>query len=83
MSEPQPAAAEMYNPWTVVNVVFHHLAASGLHPVLGETGDPAGPAGELLRALGIEPGPGHSEQTKRDIDRQLAELRATMLGDLE
>jgi len=25
----------------LVNLVFHHLAENGLHPVLGETGDPA------------------------------------------
>jgi len=37
-------ARETFNPWTVVNLVFHHLAENGLHPVLGETGDPAVPA---------------------------------------
>ena len=47
---------ETFNPWTVVNLVFHHLAENGLHPVLGETGDPAVPATALLRAMGIEPG---------------------------
>ena len=47
---------ETFNPWTVVNLVFHHLADNGLHPVLGEAGDPAVPAAALLRALGIEPG---------------------------
>jgi len=31
--------AETYNPWTVVNLVFTHLAEQGLHPVLGESGD--------------------------------------------
>ena len=36
----QPSDPETYNPWTVVNLVFHHLAAEGLHPVLGEAGDP-------------------------------------------
>ncbi len=30
---PQP---ETYSPWTVVNVVFHHLVDVGLHPTLGE-----------------------------------------------
>ena len=41
MTTTQPTGRETYNPWTVVNVVFHHLAGAGLHPVLGETGDPA------------------------------------------
>ena len=47
--------AETYNPWSVVNAVFHHLVDAGLHPVLGETGDPSEPAAALLTALGIEP----------------------------
>lgn len=81
MSEPDPATAETFNPWSVVNLVFHHLATQGLHPVLGESGDPARPAAELLRALGIEPGPERSEQVRLDIDRQLAELRAVVLGE--
>ena len=46
---------ETYNPWSVVNLVFRHLASEGLHPVLGETGDPGPPAAALLRALGITP----------------------------
>ena len=44
---------ETFNPWSIVNLVFHHLAEEGLHPVLGETGDPGAPAADLLRALGI------------------------------
>ena len=39
---------EKYNPWTVVNLVFRHLADEGLHPVLGEAGDPSAAAAELL-----------------------------------
>ena len=39
-------ARETFNPWTVVNLVFHHLADNGLHPVLGETGDPAVPVAQ-------------------------------------
>ncbi len=81
MSEPEPSAAETFNPWSVVNLVFHHLAAKGLHPVLGEAGDPARPAAELLQALGIEPGPERSEHTRRDISQQLADLRAAVLGE--
>lgn len=70
--------SERYNPWTVVNLVFAHLAEQGLHPVLGEAGDPSGPAGELLRALGIEPGDPqwHSGPVSEEVQAQLAEVRA-------
>jgi hypothetical protein len=64
---------ETFNPWSIVSLVFHHLVAEGLHPVLGESGDPGAPAAELLRALGITPAAeGNrqvSEQTKRDLER--------------
>jgi hypothetical protein len=66
---------ETYNPWSVVNLVFRHLASEGLHPVLGETGDPGPPAAELLRALGITPA---AEGNRRESDRvrdHLARLR--------
>ena len=62
-------------------MVFDHLVASGLHPVLGETGDPSPPAIDLLRALGVEPGPEPPAHTKTDVSQQLAELRAAVLGD--
>jgi hypothetical protein len=81
MSGAEPPAVETFNPWSVVNVVFHHLAAKGLHPVLGEAGDPARPAAELLQALGIQPGPERSEHTRQDISQQLADLRAAVLGE--
>lgn len=81
MSASEPSAAETFNPWSVVNVVFHHLAAQGLHPVLGDAGDPARPAAELLRALGIQPGPEQSEHARQDVSRQLADLRAAVLGE--
>lgn len=67
---------ETYNPWTIVNLVFHHLADAGLHPVLGETGDPGAPAADLLKALGITPtaeGDARVAETAKD---RLAELRA-------
>jgi len=81
MNESEPSAAETFNPWSVVNLVFHHLAEKGLHPTLGEAGDPAQPAAELLRVLGIEPGPERSEHTRPEISRQLADLRTAMLGE--
>jgi hypothetical protein len=72
---------ETYNPWSIVNLVFGHLAAQGLHPTLGETGDPGPPAAELLRALGIEPAAEGSRQLAADVRRQLAELRSAAFGD--
>ena len=70
-----------FNPWSVVNLVFDHLVANGLHPVLGETGDPSPPATDLLRALGVEPGPERPPHTQTDVSQQLAELRVAVLGD--
>jgi hypothetical protein len=72
---------ETFNPWTVVNLVFHHLADQGLHPVLGEAGDPAVPATALLRAFGIEPGRNDESVTSPLVQNELAELRARMLGE--
>jgi hypothetical protein len=67
---------ETYNPWSIVNLVFHHLASLGLHPVLGETGDPGAPAAELLRALGITPAAEGNRQVSTRTRDELAELRA-------
>ncbi|MFF5988056.1 hypothetical protein [Prauserella flavalba] len=78
MTDPAPSS-ETYNPWTVVNVVFHHLVAEGLHPTLGESGHPGEPAAELLRALGIRPAAEGNNRINDDIQRQLADLRSTML----
>jgi hypothetical protein len=66
---------ETYNPWSVVNLVFHHLAEQGLHPVLGDTGDPGGPAADLLRALGITPAKEGSRQASEQTKRDLAAIR--------
>ena len=70
---PAPSSPETYNPWSIVNLVFHHLAREGLHPVLGNAGDPGAPAADLLRALGITPAAEGNrqaaEQTKRDLER--------------
>jgi hypothetical protein len=73
--------AETFNPWTVVHLVFHHLADSGLHPVLGEAGDPAVPAAGLLRALGIEPGRNDESVTSPGVQNELTALRAQYLGE--
>ena len=67
---------ETYNPWSIVNLVFHHLASEGLHPVLGEAGDPGAPAAELLRALGITPAIQGSRQASEQTKRDLAAIRA-------
>jgi hypothetical protein len=72
---------ETYNPWTVVNLVFHKLAAEGLHPVLGSAGDPGGPAADLLRALGITPAPEGNRQVVTNVREHLATLRETVLGE--
>jgi hypothetical protein len=75
-------AAETFNPWTVVNVVFHHLAGQGLHPTLGGA-DPGAPAAELLRALGIQPAAEGDRQVGENVQRHLAEIRAAVFGDGE
>lgn len=72
---------ETYNPWTVVNLVFHKLAEEGLHPVLGDSGDPGAPAADLLRALGIEPAAEGNRQVVRDIRDHLATIREAVLGE--
>lgn len=72
---------ETFNPWTVVNLVFNHLADYGLHPVLGEAGDPAVPATALLRAMGIEPGRNDETVSSPSVQDQLAEIRTRMLGE--
>ena len=75
---PQPHSRnpETYNPWSIVNLVFHHLAAEGLHPVLGEAGDPGAPAADLLRALGITPAKEGSRQASEQTKHDLAAIRA-------
>lgn len=72
---------ETYNPWSIVNLVFHHLADEGLHPVLGGTGDPGVPAAQLLAALGIRPAPEGNRQVSLDVQQQLAEIRSAVFGD--
>lgn len=73
---------ESYNPWSVVNLVFHHLADQGMHPVLGESGDPGLPAAALLRALGIEPhSEGNRQANSQAVRSELDALRAAVLGE--
>ncbi len=67
---------ETYNPWSIVNLVFRHLADQGLHPVLGESGDPGKPAAELLKALGIAPAAEGNRQVTARVSDELARLRA-------
>lgn len=71
---------ETYNPWTIVNLVFHHLADRGLHPVLGESGDPGGPAADLLRAFGITPAAEGSRQLAENVRSELEQLRNAVFG---
>jgi hypothetical protein len=81
VSSPVQPPSESFNPWSVVNLVFHHLAAQGLHPVLGDRGDPGAPAAELLRALGIEPAPEGNRKVGDQVRAQLDELRAAVFGE--
>ncbi|WP_284748403.1 hypothetical protein [Amycolatopsis sp. RTGN1] len=73
-------ASETYNPWTIVNLVFTHLAEQGLHPVFGGEGHPGEPAAALLRALGITPTVEGDARVRNGVQNELAELRARMLG---
>ncbi len=72
---------ESYNPWTVVHLVFEHLADVGLHPVLGATGHPGEPAAELLRCFGIHPDLQGDQRLAQEKDARLAELRQAMFGE--
>jgi hypothetical protein len=81
MDRPGEPQHETFNPWSIVNLVFHHLAEQGLHPVLGEAGDPGAPAAELLRSLGIQPAAEGNLQISRDVRQHLAEIRSAVFGD--
>lgn len=70
---------ETFNPWTVVDLVFRHLADAGLHPTLGETGNPAEPAAALLRSLGIQPGRNDESLTSPGVQDELERLRGQYL----
>lgn len=77
MTQDEPSE-ETYNPWTIVNVVFGHLAGQGLHPTLGAAGDPGEPAAALLRALGIRPTNEGDGRISQQVRQELADLRAAM-----
>jgi hypothetical protein len=81
MDRPGETPAETYNPWSIVNLVFHHLADEGLRPRLGDAGDPGGPAAALLQALGIQPAPEGNMLVTRDVRDQLSQIRAAMFGE--
>ena len=72
----ESSSEETFNPWSIVNLVFNHLASEGLHPVLGDAGDPGRPAADLLRALGITPAAEGNRQASEQVKERLAELRA-------
>jgi hypothetical protein len=72
---PMDTPEETYNPWSVVHLVFSHLANEGLHPVLGEAGDPGIPAAQLLRALGITPDAEGNRNVSARTKNELAMLR--------
>jgi hypothetical protein len=73
--EPREGPEETYNPWSIVNLVFGYLADEGLHPVLGEAGDPGAPAAALLRALGITPSADGNKKLTNRVKDELARLR--------
>ncbi len=83
MASGRPAESqhETYNPWSIVNLVFDHLAREGLHPTLGEGGDPGAPAAALLRAMGITPAPEGNRKVADRVQQQLAEIREAMFGE--
>jgi hypothetical protein len=79
--DPAEPRDETYNPWSIVNFVFHHLADEGLHPVLGGAGDPGSPAADLLRSFGIEPAAEGNRQVSQNVQQQLADIRAAVFGE--
>jgi hypothetical protein len=83
MDQPREPQPETFNPWSVVNLLFDHLVGEGLHPILGEAGDPGAPAAELLRSLGIQPAAEGNLKIAEDIRDHLAEIRSAVFGDGE
>lgn len=83
MAGPIETEAETFNPWSVVNLVFQHLADEGLHPTLGDGGDPGVPAAALLRALGIEPAAEGNRQVIAAVRDHLDQIRTAVLGEAD
>ena len=81
MSAADNQEAESYNPWSVVNLVFTHLSDQGLHPILGESGDPGPPARALLLALGIEPAAEGNREVMKGVHEHLAQIRAVVFEE--
>ncbi len=81
MSAADNQEAESYNPWSVVNLVFTHLSDQGLHPILGESGDPGPPARPCCWRWGSSPPPRATGRSMRDVRAHLAEIRAVMFED--
>jgi hypothetical protein len=81
MDRPGEPLDETYNPWSIVNLVFHHLAGEGLHPILGSAGDPGVAAAELLRSLGIRPAAEGNRQVSQEVRQRLADIRAAVFGE--
>jgi hypothetical protein len=81
MAQPDEWPKETYNPWSIVNLVFHHLAGEGLHPMLGDGGDPGAPAAELLQSLGVTPAPEGNRQVSRAARDHLAEIREAVFRE--
>lgn len=81
MSADADPVGETFNPYSVVHLVFTHLSAQGLHPTLGDGGDPGPPARALLEALGIEPAPEGNREVARGVKAELADIRAAVFED--
>jgi hypothetical protein len=81
LEPPDAHKPETYNHWTIVNLVFHHLAAQGLHPVLGGPDSPGAAAADLLRALGVQPLPEGNRKVTEQVQARLAELRAAVFEE--
>jgi hypothetical protein len=81
MDQTSEPSQDTFNPWSIVNLVFEHLADQGLHPVLGQSGDPGEPAAALLRCLGIQPAAEGNIRIAQDVRDHLAEIRTAVFGD--
>ena len=74
-------ADETYNPWTIVNAVFHHLADAGLHPVLGSGRRPGRGGRRPARRARHSAVHARRPPSLQDHETELAELRQAVFGD--